>query len=324
VLATSQTLKIVLDYLQYWGLSFDVVKDREQLQSYSCAIVEEREVIVRSEIQSGTTVIPDFHALMKADPKIVLLSSFSLHHRMKEHIEQQGWEGMVCAISSPLTPNKMTRAVSHLMRRQAKPGAADHLEENHRSALQFSKMRSSTPSPALPSVNTSLPSSPSPSSPVSSQIPSSLLSALSRTSSTDNGLLDVLLVEDNPVNQTVMKKQFELLKINFAITGNAEDALVIWERCVGGISLILMDVELDGPMTGLEATARIRRREQEEEWKRAQPEFRKSPFIAIMTGRALEEDRREAFASGCDEFLVKPVALDRIRDLVLRLVMKSS
>jgi len=117
------------------------------------------------------------------------------------------------------------------------------------------------------------------------------------------------------VNQSVMRRQFELLKISFAITGSAEEALEIWDRCVGGISLILMDVELDGPMTGLEATAAIRRSE-----KLVVDADRKKSFIAIMTGRALEEDRREAFERGCDDFLVKPVALEKIRELISRIV----
>ena len=325
VLATSQTLKIVLSYLSYWNLPFEVIQDRQQLQDYSCAIVEEREVIVRPEFQPGLVVIPDFYALMRLGSKMVLLTSFSLHHRMKEHIEQQRCEELVCAISSPLTPNKMARAVTHLQR-----GETNVMRRvDVRASPRMSPALSPLSTPPL-SMFSSFPSLSSfllpPSASTFPQSQSPLLLPLTPTRGFNPiapGLLDVLLVEDNPVNQTVMKKQFELLKVNFAITGNAEDALAIWERCVGGISLILMDVELDGPMTGLQATAKIREREKEEEWRRGQPGSRKSPLIAIMTGRALEEDRREAFACGCDEFLVKPVTLDRVRDLVSRLVLQE-
>jgi len=40
-----------------------------------------------------------------------------------------------------------------------------------------------------------------------------------------------------------------------------------------------------------------------------------------MTGRGLEEDRIEAMSHGTDEFLIKPVPLDKIKELTVKWVL---
>ena len=41
---------------------------------------------------------------------------------------------------------------------------------------------------------------------------------------------DVLVVEDNVVNQMIMKKQLEKLKVKFLITGSGEEGVKLWSR----------------------------------------------------------------------------------------------
>jgi CheY-like chemotaxis protein len=128
----------------------------------------------------------------------------------------------------------------------------------------------------------------------------------------------VLVVEDNPVGQMVMRKQLEKFRVSFSITGSAEEAVEIWTKASNRIPLILMDVEVDGPINGLEATKRIRELEEglaEEAGDNAERGNRRS-FIAIMTGRALESDRQEALSCGCDAFLAKPVRMETVKDLI--------
>jgi len=117
----------------------------------------------------------------------------------------------------------------------------------------------------------------------------------------------VLVVEDNPVNQLIMKKQLEKLQVPFQITGSGEEGVSIWESNPS-LKLIFMDVEVDGKLNGLEATSLIRKMEKEKK--------REAVYVAVMTGRALEEDKQEGLACGCDAFLIKPVQLDKIRALV--------
>jgi len=121
--------------------------------------------------------------------------------------------------------------------------------------------------------------------------------------------LQVLVVEDNKVNQMVLSRQMEKLGVHFKVTPSGTDAVRIWEETEGSISVIFMDVEVEGDINGLQATLEIRARERAKGG-------RQRTFIAMMTGRALEEDKREALAAGCDDFLIKPVSLEVIRALV--------
>ena len=119
----------------------------------------------------------------------------------------------------------------------------------------------------------------------------------------------VLIVEDNRVNQIVLSKQLQKLGVTFAVTPSGPQALEVWENSQDSISVILMDVEIEGELNGLQVTSLIRKRQRETKRTRR-------PYVAIMTGRALEEDKQAAFDSGCDEFLVKPVPLEKIRQLL--------
>lgn len=63
-------------------------------------------------------------------------------------------------------------------------------------------------------------------------------------------------------------------------------------------------------MNGFHATARIR----ETERKRRMPRC----FVAALTGVTSEEAKTQAFASGVDQFLSKPVHLKEMKELVNR------
>ena len=138
--------------------------------------------------------------------------------------------------------------------------------------------------------------------------------APSGTSSTRKGqprlhTVDVLVVEDNPINQMIMRKMLDSLQVRYQVTASGNECLELWKASPEPIPLIFMDVEIEGTINGLEATSEIRRLEQE-----IAPRTRS--FIAIMTGRALESDQEEGLSNGCDLFLTKPVSIDAIRDLV--------
>lgn len=130
--------------------------------------------------------------------------------------------------------------------------------------------------------------------------------------------IEVLVVEDNFVNQMIMKKQLEKLKVEFEVTPSAEEGVRIWDALKEPIPIILMDVEVEGALNGLQATSLIRAHEAERSQERERQGLLPLPrsYIAVMTGRAMEEDKQEALACGCDEFLTKPVSLNLIRDLV--------
>ncbi|PKO58661.1 MAG: hybrid sensor histidine kinase/response regulator, partial [Betaproteobacteria bacterium HGW-Betaproteobacteria-19] len=88
--------------------------------------------------------------------------------------------------------------------------------------------------------------------------------------------LDILLVEDNPVNQTVASRMLEKLGHSVTITNNGEEALEAFDA--GRFDLILMDVQMP-VMGGIEATQAIRAREARRSWA-VQGDWRPTPIVA--------------------------------------------
>ena len=115
-------------------------------------------------------------------------------------------------------------------------------------------------------------------------------------------LLPVLIVEDNPVNQMIMKHLItKRLHLPCRVADNGRAALTMWSEC--DFSIMFMDLQMP-VMDGLTATREIRRLERQERRRRS--------IIIATTGLALREDQAAALAAGCDEFLPKPVDMDQL------------
>lgn len=136
--------------------------------------------------------------------------------------------------------------------------------------------------------------------------------------------INVLLVEDNPINLKLLEAFAKGLKVRWQSAMNGQDAVTKWRS--GGFHLVLMDIQLP-VMNGLEATREIRRLEREnsigvftsstgkaageegemkEEDRLTNIELFKSPVIIVaLTASSLQSDRHEALAAGCNDFLTK-------------------
>jgi two-component system, sensor histidine kinase len=110
-------------------------------------------------------------------------------------------------------------------------------------------------------------------------------------SSTANGHL-VLLVEDNPVNQTVIEAMLRSLGYQVCLVGDGAQGL--HKATHFEYSAILMDCRLP-IMDGYEATRQIR----------LLPNQQHTPIIAL-TANALQGDREACLAAGMDDYLAKP------------------
>src|SRR5437870_3383207 len=85
------------------------------------------------------------------------------------------------------------------------------------------------------------------------------------------------------------------------LAANGVEALTAFDR--QPYDLIFMDVMMP-EMGGLEATAEIRRRQQQQ----AQfPNFKSPIIIVAMTANAMQGDREKCLADGMDDYLAKPV-----------------
>ena len=113
----------------------------------------------------------------------------------------------------------------------------------------------------------------------------------------------VLLVDDDMRNIFALTSVLEQRGLTVEAARNGVEALEKLEA-VSDIDLVLMDVMMP-VMDGLEATRRIR---EDSRWQ-------KLPVIAI-TAKAMRDDQEQCRRAGCNDYLAKPVDVDRLMSLL--------
>lgn len=118
----------------------------------------------------------------------------------------------------------------------------------------------------------------------------------------------VMVVEDVEANQLVVTLMLSRLGANYAVFDNGMLALNALQagEC---FDVVLMDVQMP-VMDGLETTRHIRALERE----RQRPRL---PIVGLTAG-AFDDDRSKAADAGMDDFVAKPVSLDRLADALSR------
>ncbi|RUR66190.1 response regulator [Variovorax guangxiensis] len=113
----------------------------------------------------------------------------------------------------------------------------------------------------------------------------------------------LLLVDDDVRNIFALTSALEQRGAIVEIGRNGREALEKLDQ-VSEIDLVLMDVMMP-EMDGLEATRRLR----------GDPRFAHMPVIAI-TAKATKDDREQCLAAGANDYLAKPVDLERLFSLL--------
>ena len=117
--------------------------------------------------------------------------------------------------------------------------------------------------------------------------------------------LHILVAEDNPVNQMVAQTLLEKLGCSAVIVDNGDAA--VQKVAQESFDLILMDCIMP-VMDGMEATRTIRSSGQS---------YDRIPIIAF-TANATDEDQLAFQQAGMDDFIDKPVTVDKMTSLLQR------
>lgn len=112
------------------------------------------------------------------------------------------------------------------------------------------------------------------------------------------------MAEDNHVNQIVAVAMLKKLGWEADVAINGVEAVSMFEQAP--YDVILMDCQMP-ELDGFGATRRIRELQSPD----------RIPIIA-MTANAMDSDRDECLAAGMDDFVTKPVSIDRLSAVLQR------
>jgi CheY-like chemotaxis protein len=111
--------------------------------------------------------------------------------------------------------------------------------------------------------------------------------------------LRILLAEDNVVNQKLALRLLQQMGYRADLASNGIEAIESVER--QRYDVVLMDVQMP-EMDGIEAAKAITTR-----WRAGE-----RPRIVAMTANAMQGDREVCLAAGMDDYLTKPIRVERL------------
>jgi len=125
--------------------------------------------------------------------------------------------------------------------------------------------------------------------------------------------LRILVAEDNPVNQRLTAALLRREGHDVLLAANGREA--VEEFAAECFDAILMDIQMP-VMDGYEATAAIRRQEQ-------QLGAYRTPILAL-TAHAMTGDREQCLSAGMDDYVSKPIRCSELTHKLARLVARSA
>ncbi len=121
----------------------------------------------------------------------------------------------------------------------------------------------------------------------------------------------VLVVEDNEINQSLIRHLFKSWNLLFDMVNNGKEAMDALQLHPHKYSLVLMDIQMP-EMDGYTATQLIRHQLKND-----------LPIIA-MTAHALAGEREKCLTYGMNEYISKPIREQQLHELITRLTKVNS
>lgn len=119
----------------------------------------------------------------------------------------------------------------------------------------------------------------------------------------------ILLAEDDPSGQKLMKHVLDRLGYTVDLAENGKQVLELTEK--SPYDIILMDMEMP-VMDGFTATREIRKQEK----------YENLPIIAL-TAHAMKEHRKKTLNAGCTDYLSKPVNREKLAEVLDKYIKKE-
>ncbi len=113
----------------------------------------------------------------------------------------------------------------------------------------------------------------------------------------------VLIVDDDMRNIFALSSALQSYDLKVEIANDGEEAITKLEE-IPDVDMVLMDIMMP-KMDGYEATRHIRK----------QTKWSKLPVIAL-TAKAMKDDREKCIAAGANDYITKPVDMDRLISLM--------
>lgn len=119
----------------------------------------------------------------------------------------------------------------------------------------------------------------------------------------------IILAEDNKINQMIVNELLQKEGFSVTIANDGEEVIKILEEDEFEYQLILMDIQMPN-LNGRDATKIIRE---------SDSKYKDIPIIA-MTAHALEIERKKSLAVGMDDFITKPLKIDKLFNAIAKYI----
>jgi len=122
--------------------------------------------------------------------------------------------------------------------------------------------------------------------------------------------LNILLVEDNPVNQKLATIMLKKAGYSVTLAQNGKEAITTYTAQPEKFDIILMDIQMP-VLDGISATQKIRNKG-----------FKTIPIVA-MTANALQGDRESCLNAGMNDYMSKPVKREKVFEMINKWIINK-